>query len=510
MNDVTVALIGSQGKMGRYLLAPLFERKAAKLIRIDQDASEAERAEAWAADVIVLAVPRSSVEAILDGVRLAPGQLVIDICSCKKDIAAVISQTGATHLSVHPMNGPHTPWSQQKWVMVGEPPAHPLADWFLALLQEKNVLFHAVQSAEEHDLLMSLVLGLPEIITVFLTEFFRRSRSEVQVSTAPEDLLKIACPAFASLLTTHIHTICSTSLWLREDLLTNVHPSFLPRCREVFTALAEEKFFDTADVLLAEQLEDVQHMAAPEGFAAMVRERVTEAFNLMNTLFLGEGIRPQTSLYIQKSCTAEDLLAGKERITVGIHGIHGAFTDEAWQRFAREQLQLSPDCYEVIELVHSSNVLRAVNEGEVDVGIFAFANSGSGGYLSSIEAMGQYHYDLRALFTMPINMCILGHPDRTSVHELRRFFGHPVAISQCRKTLAQRWPDTPVEPATDEMDTALSAKELAAGTIDPQTGVFASKRAAELYGLTILAEGVHHDPSNATAFAVVRRLPSFT
>lgn len=211
------------------------------------------------------------------------------------------------------------------------------------------------------------------------------------------------------------------------------------------------------------------------------------------------------TLYFQKHCLLDEVTNKNSPFIVGIHGIIGSFTDQAWSTFVKEELKIPDTQFKIKELVHSHNVLEAVSNGTVTVGIFAFANSGSGGYLASVEAMGEFKYKLLSLFTMPISMCMLVHPDVSKIEEIKLFYGHPVAISQCRKTLTQRWPNIPTEMATDEMDTALSAKLLSEGKIPKTNAIFASKRAVERYGLKVLYEDVHHDPNNATAFAVVKR-----
>ncbi len=209
-------------------------------------------------------------------------------------------------------------------------------------------------------------------------------------------------------------------------------------------------------------------------------------------------------LYFQKECRMQDLLVGKKTI-IGIHGIIGSFTDEALYRLTQKKLEIKENQYIVKELIHSENVIKSVVDGKVDRGIFAVANSGSGAYLASIEAMSQYTFKVISIFSMPITMCILSHPEVTSIKEIKEFRGHPVAIAQCRKTLKKRWPNIPIHPDTDEMDTALSAKMLKMGKINKHAAVFASKRAAEIYGLNILAEGAHDDPFNSTSFVVIKK-----
>jgi prephenate dehydratase/prephenate dehydrogenase len=500
----TVALFGARGDMGAHVLTPLLEKKS-QLFPLRRTSSAEEISRALTSEIIILSVPQSAVEDVLRGVQLSPSQLVIDICSVKHNLRETVTATGAQYFSVHPMNGPHTPWTRQKWVTVGEIPNHPRAQWFLDLLSEKKVMMHSVTSAEEHDLLMSIVLGMPQMVSVFLSEFLRRYAAQSSETLTLENVLKCTSPSFASLIKAHFQAVYSVPLWLRKDLLLDVSPKFLDTCQEVFRALADDAFFERIDAFMQQQLKDARAIRAPQNFESTILEYVTQDFHLMNETFLGRAAATASDLYVQKLSPIGDILPEGSQVSVGIHGIRGAFTDEAWHRFATEILHVPESRFSVVELVHSANVLRAVAQGEVDRGIFAFANSGSGGYVESIQAMGEYQFDVLALFTMPINMCILGHPDIHDIYQLDAFFGHPIALSQCRLTLAQRWPDIPVEPATDEMDTALSAKLLATGALPKTKGVFASKRAAEFYGLKVLAESVHHDPRNATAFAVVRR-----
>jgi len=215
--------------------------------------------------------------------------------------------------------------------------------------------------------------------------------------------------------------------------------------------------------------------------------------------------KPQDDyLYFQKECFMNDLLV-KNKTLIGIHGIIGSFTDEALFRFAREKLGIKKEQYQIKELIHSEKVIKSVINGKTHRGIFAVANSGSGAYLASIEAMAKYNFKVLAVFSMKINMCILSHPEVTSMEEIKEFRGHPVAIAQCRRTLKKLWPNIPIHPDTDEMDTALSAKLLREGKINKKAAIFASKRAAKIYGLNILVEGAHDDPLNSTSFIVIKK-----
>ncbi|MBL7159022.1 ABC transporter substrate-binding protein [Candidatus Microgenomates bacterium] len=189
---------------------------------------------------------------------------------------------------------------------------------------------------------------------------------------------------------------------------------------------------------------------------------------------------------------------------IGIHGIKGSFTDEALDKLAKD-FGLKPNDYQVVELVHARKVLEAVARGKVDRGIFAFANSGSGGYIASLGAMGDYCFKVSALFRMPLRMCLLSHPTMRDIKKITEFRGHPVAIAQSLKTLKRKWPKILIRPGTDKLDTALSAQYLKAGKFSRTTAIFASERAAQIYNLNILKKDVHHDPNNATFFLLVKK-----
>lgn len=508
MADTSVSIFGARGQMAKDLLVPLM-RKHARVLCINRDSSADEIEEAWKADMVILSVPAAAVSDVIGERKLSPSTLVVEICSRKGDIDKTIRATGAAYLSLHPMNEPYIPWTKQKWLVIGDVPNHPMATMFLDAIKEKNVHIHPVSSAEEHDLLMSVTLGLPQAVNAFLHEFISNyQRLHPDADLSMENILRACSPGSASLLNAYAHTVCSIPAWLKEDLLMRTHPDLHPAVLRTFGELADPSHYRDAAALLRKHESVFADLKAPTNFASIMREKATADYDVMNELFLGRRTAGTSDLYVQMPGKAEEILPAGKRLKVGIHGISGAFTDEAWHRCATELLGCDESRYEITELVHAKNVLLAVERGEVDRGIFAFANSGSGGYIASVAAMGECRYELLMSFTMPINMCILAHSSVQSIHDIQAFYGHPIALSQCRITLAQRWPDIPTEACTDEMDTALSAKLLAQGDIPPSKAVFASKRAAALYGLTVLAEGVHHDPNNATAFAVIKRRES--
>jgi prephenate dehydratase len=122
--------------------------------------------------------------------------------------------------------------------------------------------------------------------------------------------------------------------------------------------------------------------------------------------------------------------------------------------------------------------------------------------------------------TLPVAHCLLGLSGAT-LATVRYVGSHPTALAQCRSLFVNR---RALQPCVAH-DTAGAARELAAlgapvlaprlpaaptwfepyRPVDPHAlAVVAGAGVARLYGLTVIAEGVQDNPSNATRFAVVR------
>ena len=93
---------------------------------------------------------------------LKPGALIVDICSVKRRIVAQVAEhiraTTLTHLSIHPMFGPHVGFKDQNVVCItpsAPSPAHPFkhtpaAAFLLTLLADQGARIHWM-TAEHHD-----------------------------------------------------------------------------------------------------------------------------------------------------------------------------------------------------------------------------------------------------------------------------------------------------------------------------------------------------------------------
>ncbi len=179
-------------------------------------------------------------------------------------------------------------------------------------------------------------------------------------------------------------------------------------------------------------------------------------------------------------------------MTVAFQGELGAFSEEAVRRFFGEQV-------EPIPRREFLDVGRVVVRGEVEYGVLPVENTLAGSVVASYDVLASEDLVVVGEVITPIHHCVLGVPGAT-LETLTRILSHPVALAQCTRFLQGR---AGVE-AVAVYDTAGAAKEVAARG-DPALGALAGRRAAERYGLEILAADVEDRGDNQTRFLVIAR-----
>lgn len=505
---MTNGIIGAKGDMAKNLLLPLLS-KLGPIAAVDQDSPKDDWAKVWQADAIWLAIPRDNIPQLLRGKKLSGTQLVIDICSIKRRLSAVIEPTGAAHFSLHPLHGPHVPLQGQKWAIIktyGEPNNNPIKYKIFQFLKDQGISFLEPVTEDEHDFMLGVTLSLPELLTLFMDELIKNYADGCkQPQPTMERLTEWAVPASNALFGFYIHSINSSADWLRKDLICQAHGDLLDSAKnalhnisQVLDNQIEPKLKNQRDFINALPLEERKR--ARQWIERWFVDSTQKIFSFHKNIPL----KPKLTIQ-EKADDIELIFPNKrEKIKVGIHGIEGCFTHESIMRFC-EELGVDINRLELHYLVEAEKVIKAAVDGTVDRGVFAMANSGSGAYVSSMHAMAQYQFDVLAVYGMEIMQCLMAHPSINSVSQVKEVFGHPQAVSQCQRTFAEKYPEIILTPGQDQDDTALCAERIAAGEFPPSTATLASQLAAKLYGLNILEYGMHHDPFNTTTFLIIKK-----
>ncbi|XP_050874057.1 arogenate dehydratase/prephenate dehydratase 1, chloroplastic isoform X1 [Lathyrus oleraceus] len=196
--------------------------------------------------------------------------------------------------------------------------------------------------------------------------------------------------------------------------------------------------------------------------------------------------KPLTS--IDDSSSASD----GSKVRVAYQGVPGAYSEDA-------ALKAYPNC-ETVPCDDYEAAFKAVELWLVDKAVLPIENSADGSIHRNYDLLLQHKLNIVGEVQLRANHCLLGLPGVT-MEELVSVVSHPQALAQCRTVLN----DLGVDKVRDQ-DTAVAAKTVAINCVR-HTGAIASSRAAEIYGLDILAEGIQDDDENVTRFLVLAREP---
>lgn len=103
---------------------------------------------------------------------------------------------------------------------------------------------------------------------------------------------------------------------------------------------------------------------------------------------------------------------------------------------------------------------------------------------------------------LPVHHCLLALPGVRKEY-LNRVISHPQALSQCELTLTKLG----LNVAREAFDDTAGAAEFIALNGLRDTAAIASSRAAELYGMSVLFDGIQDDSNNVTRFVMLAREP---
>lgn len=143
-------------------------------------------------------------------------------------------------------------------------------------------------------------------------------------------------------------------------------------------------------------------------------------------------------------------------------------------------------------------VFEAVAAGAVDAGLVPIENSLAGSILENYDLLLAHELPIIGEERLSVRHCLLARPG-TALDQITVAYSHPQALAQSMPFLKAHGIE-----ARPAYDTAGSARELA-GRDEPGAAAIASRLAAEIYGLAILAEGIQTRQDNTTRFFAIAR-----
>jgi chorismate mutase / prephenate dehydratase len=183
--------------------------------------------------------------------------------------------------------------------------------------------------------------------------------------------------------------------------------------------------------------------------------------------------------------------AGKERVKVAFQGERGAYSESAVYTFFGDKAEVKP-CRDLTE------VFESVDKQEVPVGVVPVENSLEGSVNQAYDLFLTHNLKVSGEIIIRISHCLIANPS-TSLEAVKTVYSHPQALAQCRSFLERLGSDL-----IPTYDTAGSVKMLKEKGLKNAAAV-ASDKAAEIYGMKILAREIEDTPTNYTRFFVISK-----
>jgi prephenate dehydratase len=165
--------------------------------------------------------------------------------------------------------------------------------------------------------------------------------------------------------------------------------------------------------------------------------------------------------------------------------------------YSEEALRASvPQGGELIPLPTVWETIRSVAEGEVDRALVPIENSLEGSVTATVDALAVEFPQVSIVgeTVLAIRHCLIARAP-LPLEEITVVVSHPQASAQCARFLRTELAAAHIVAATS---TAEAVRTVAEGD-EPQAAI-GTRLAAELYGATVLREGIEDDPHNATRF----------
>jgi chorismate mutase/prephenate dehydratase len=205
-----------------------------------------------------------------------------------------------------------------------------------------------------------------------------------------------------------------------------------------------------------------------------------------------ENISPESieSIYRQIITVSRSV----QGIVVAFQGEVGAYSEEAALHFFGPSVKVKP-CESL------DDVFKVVEVAEVPFGIVPIENSLEGSISRVYDLLLNSSLRVCGEVELRVVHCLIANPG-ARVDLIRRVYSHPQALGQCQAFL--RHLNCELIPTYDTAGSVRMVKEM--GVVDG--AAIASARAAEIYGMEIIASEIEDNPNNFTRFFILSELDS--
>jgi len=181
------------------------------------------------------------------------------------------------------------------------------------------------------------------------------------------------------------------------------------------------------------------------------------------------------------------------RPRIAFQGEPGAYSEAAaFEHFGTEIVPVPCETFDL--------VFAATESGKADYGLPAIENSVAGSIHRNYDLLLQHSLSIVGERYLRVQHCLIANPG-VALSEIRKVISHPQALAQCEAYI------TKLGAAREPVYDTAGAVQMLKASGQKDCAAIASRRAAEVYGMSILAEGIEDDPANFTRFLAIARQP---
>lgn len=174
---------------------------------------------------------------------------------------------------------------------------------------------------------------------------------------------------------------------------------------------------------------------------------------------------------------------------VAIQGGLGAYHGIAAENFFEQEVEIVP-------CATFRDIFQEIKKDPNLIGIMAIENTIAGSLLSNYDLLKNGKLPIAGEYKQRVSHCLAALPGQT-IHDIAEVESHPIALMQCTEYLDKLVGVKIIE----HEDTALAARDIAQNQLNGVAAI-CSEKAAEIYGLNILARGIETNKHNFTRFLI--------
>ncbi|XP_075670815.1 arogenate dehydratase/prephenate dehydratase 1, chloroplastic-like isoform X2 [Castanea sativa] len=183
---------------------------------------------------------------------------------------------------------------------------------------------------------------------------------------------------------------------------------------------------------------------------------------------------------------------GGSKARISFKGLPGSYSEDA-------ALKAYPKC-KTVPCNDFEDAFKAVELWLADKAVLPIENSSGGSIHRNYDLLLRHRLQIVGEVKLDCNLCLLALPGVRAEH-LKRVLSHPQALSLSDILLSK------LGVSRESVDDTAGAAQYVSLNGLREAGVVASARAAEIYGLNILAERIQDDFDNVTRYLVLARDP---